>query len=252
MADLYLIQNEFGLFKIGRSISPASRLHQIRTVDRCKVATIKLLVNCGHLEEQVHIRLCRFRLTGEWFDGTKTAETAMSKIFALQPSTTLPFSYDPKNAAAWLKELEIARDRAARIKNHNRFIASIPHYRGPSRMLDLLVWRQTHGEDGRILHACADGEFRTIFPDETLETGELIPNYSADVEKALSIWPGQFRPAKWDGDPLSCIIGGLRAQRMVWQNEPQTWSKKPRFAGPKWNVPSAARDRLLAKLVEPR
>ena len=106
---LYVIQNEFGLIKIGRSIDPWTRLRQIRQTDRCRAELIAVFDGGGEDEEAIHIALDRFRLEGEWFDGSLTAREAVEMMLGIAPSEW-KFELDKSRADGWIAHLRVVRD----------------------------------------------------------------------------------------------------------------------------------------------
>ena len=70
---LYVMQNEFGLIKIGRSIAVESRRQNLQQTDRCQIEIVAVFDFWGSLEETIHLELEEFRLIGEWFAGDEEA-----------------------------------------------------------------------------------------------------------------------------------------------------------------------------------
>ena len=66
---LYIIQSDFtGMIKIGRSKDPNKRLKQLQTGNPNKLRLIASFKGEGWKEKNLHERLEKFRLEGEWFN----------------------------------------------------------------------------------------------------------------------------------------------------------------------------------------
>ena len=66
--NLYIIQSDLtGMIKIGRSKDPAKRLNQLQTGNPNKLKLIASFEGEGWKEKNLHERLEKFRLEGEWF-----------------------------------------------------------------------------------------------------------------------------------------------------------------------------------------
>jgi len=66
---VYLLRSDHGLYKIGRSIEPASRIRRLGVVLPFPVTTIHVLAadDCSTAERRLHMRFASQRLEGEWF-----------------------------------------------------------------------------------------------------------------------------------------------------------------------------------------
>jgi hypothetical protein len=64
MAHLYVMQNQFGLVKVGRSAKPEFRRKQLEKSDLCSIVLVAVLKNAADREEQCHKALDDFRLIG--------------------------------------------------------------------------------------------------------------------------------------------------------------------------------------------
>ncbi len=75
MNHLYIIKTKKdGSFKIGRSDDPSFRLKQLQTGNPYNLKLILIIENCGHMERELHERLSKYRLKGEWFTEEGLAE----------------------------------------------------------------------------------------------------------------------------------------------------------------------------------
>ena len=106
---LYVMQNEFGCIKIGRSVDPWERRRALQHTEHCTVELVAAFEGGGEDEEAIHIHLHDHRLEGEWFDGSDEARAAVHRIFELDPSDW-KFAHDPDGAAKWLDHLRVVRD----------------------------------------------------------------------------------------------------------------------------------------------
>lgn len=214
--DLYVVQNQFGLIKIGRSVAIDQRVGSIQKTTRCKLSVVATFSKCGDLEESVHLGAGEFRLLGEWFCGSEEARAAINNALG-RSRIQWPISYDAPHAAEWLRKLATVRELEACSKALYREItilrtAGSPHWAYDvsiaaimqNRLIDSSLHDAafiTAGSKGFIIHS--DG------------TKRPIPRFSADIDDALLVWPSAVRPVSFDGDAIACCIAGLSAHRAV-------------------------------------
>jgi hypothetical protein len=214
---LYVMQNEFGCIKVGRSVNPWERRLSLRKTEHCRVELVIAFEGGGEDEEAIHYSLRKHHLFGEWFDGTAPARKAVERTFKPNSINWL-FEYDPVGAAEWLQHMDKVR-AANKIRNSvTREIGLLTNATEPYYFFDLDIFEHAHrdrtGHDPVIVRLKRSGPYP--FASRDPETGELvpIPRYTASVEDALLAWPDDLRPGTWEGTAIECCIGALRALRL--------------------------------------
>lgn len=91
--SLYVLQNEFGFIKIGRSLNMPRRVNALSASDGCEIYVVEVCTNCGDLEELLHIELDEHRVVGEWFEGTDEARARIAELLA-SPDMDWQHPYD--------------------------------------------------------------------------------------------------------------------------------------------------------------
>lgn len=214
--DLYVVQNQFGLIKIGRSVDIDQRVDSIQKTTRCKLSVVATFSNCGDLEETVHLGAGEFRLLGEWFCGSEKARAAINNALG-RSRIQWPISYDASRAAEWLRRLAIVRELEACSKALYREITILRTADGPHWAYDVGVAALMRNPliDGSLRDAaCITAGSKGSITDRD-GTKRPIPRFSADIDAALLVWPSAVRPTSFDGDPIVCCIAGLSAHRAV-------------------------------------
>lgn len=210
---LYVMQNEFGLFKIGRSDFVERRRKALQSELGCCIEVVAEFPGCGDLEEPAHIAMGEYRLIGEWFDGCDEARTALLNHLG-NVDIDWKFALNEEDAAAWLDEFAASRDRNHLWRQIYRVVSSIRDAKTPHRRLDLDIFRVVWLEKGRIpevSHITLDGKVSWIFHDaETCITTE-VPKYTSDLAAAQTLLDEQNRPAKFAGTAIECCVAGLTA-----------------------------------------
>jgi len=88
---LYVMQNEHGLIKVGRSVDPERRRLALQISCWCRLELVAILPNRGGEEEWTHMQLATHRLGHEWFAGTLEAKHAVSRLLCLGTVIIWPF-----------------------------------------------------------------------------------------------------------------------------------------------------------------
>lgn len=251
MADLYIIQNDHGLVKIGRSADVHSRVSALRSIDRCEIEIVYVFPGQGDHEEAAHLALANIRVTGEWFSGEPRALSRIKQYFKLPSDFQWPYSLDKRAAAKWLTWLEAERDHQARVRDFNRYLRLLRETPEGCKSLEAFIWRQIHPDDPRSAGASVQDDtgmkrvaVNPYYRDGRWQADELVPAYTRRIEDALTVWPTGARPHLWDGNAVSCCIAALQERRKRWSRL-QGIESQPRFAGPKRLVPPTARLRIL-------
>ena len=215
--DLYVMQNQFGLIKIGRSLDIRQRCTTLQFSERCKIKVVAVYSKCGDLEESIHFRVKEHRLAGEWFNGTELARNAIMTALGDDEPVDWPYLYDAERAQSWLNHLAALRQadyvRRAIYRQERILVLSD----GPHEVHDYSVLGAVHfalyGQPLEMTYARVGGNLVRHW--RNVETGkfEPIPTYTSDIEAALTIWPADVRPTNWNGTAMDCCIEALRAIR---------------------------------------
>lgn len=213
--DLYLLQNEYGLIKIGRSIDVAERIAKLRQSERCAIHFIVRFRRAGHHEEGAHINLHKYRLIGEWFSGSPDARAAIEREFCLD-DVEWPVAYNAAAADRWVAHMRDVRT-VRRLRRAIYRQTTLMRANGPHESEDVCIFML-------LRHPLIDtvGEPEVRWNGEKLvrlyhdrRTGQMqpIPAYSHDLQAALTTWPEELRPTTWEGSAFECCIAGLTALR---------------------------------------
>ncbi len=214
--DLYVVQNQFGLIKIGRSVAIDQRVANIQKTTRCKLLVVATFSKCGDLEETVHLGAGEFRLLGEWFCGSEKARTAINNALG-HSIIQWPISYDASRATEWLRKLATVRELEACSKALYREITILRTADGPHWAYDVSVAAIMRNPliDGSLPDAAFITAGSKGFITNCDGTKRPIPRFSTEIDEALLVWPSAVRPTTFDGDAIACCIAGLSAHRAV-------------------------------------
>lgn len=232
---LYVLQNEFGFIKIGRSVNVPQRVNALRASDGCEIHVVEVYTTCGDLEEWLHIELDEHRVVGEWFAGTDEARAKLAELLA-SPDMGWQHPYDWDAAQGWLEKIDEARDKRAIKHLIGKQIGILRGQTVGDKALDwhvLLAWRlAVAGDSPLVVSRPVKGkrnEWQDMWcdrrPDEELAAQKrlkpwwqdylvLVPPFTTDVSAALTLWPEESRPTQWQGTAIECCIAalvGLRA-----------------------------------------
>ena len=214
---LYVMQNEFGLIKIGRSLDPERRRRELAADVRCKIALVHLLPQQGHREEEIHLRLKAHMIEGEWFKGTIPSRRAILRTLPRDGNYVWPFMYDREGAKVWLEELFAQRDNRAANRQYNRLL---------SHLLSATAGVSANQLIGNIIHytdstqpywgyVLVNRKWVPGYRPKPFGDVILCPPYSTDIHHALAIWPCEQRPASWTGSAMECAFAALKARRSL-------------------------------------
>lgn len=203
---LYVMQNEVGLVKIGRSLDPERRRRALQSDEQCAVNLISVLIGQGHREEATHLSLSDHLIEGEWFEGTAEAQAAISALLPELGRIDWPFLYDAGEAEAWLDGFFARRDRRSLRKQFYRMLnvhlrGGSPGY-GTDAMIGIMI--SLTGRDG----SNAEPTTAVVRAARTSKTPGP-PNYSTNLQAALAVWPDDCRPSVWEGSAHDCAIAAL-------------------------------------------
>lgn len=215
--DLYVLQNEFGLIKIGRSVAVEERRRKLTYEDRARIEIVAVFPFAGDQEEPAHIKLRRHRLIGEWFSGSDETRAAIARHFDVE--LTWPFEFSAEYAAIWLKHMERVRQARKLRQSIYRAVQTLQRWDGPNHILDAIAftaWREAIS--GKPIDMLSR-ELWAMSPETRLEhqrtRGEVAElRVSTDLAAALQLWPEDARPQHWGGSPLECCIAALQEWRI--------------------------------------
>lgn len=211
---LYIMQNEFGLIKIGRSLNPEDRRKSLQSGENCALAIVAALEKQGHREEEVHLGLKRHKIEGEWFKGTPSARNAITRALPDLSGCDWPFDYDARGAEAWLDAFFNRRDRRSIEKKYARLLNGLRRIDGPGPGADALVCHLLAlSETGRVAKVAMDRENGEIV-GRILHPGAscflpVLP-YSTGIAAALTLWPDDSRPDVWEGTAYDCALAAMQ------------------------------------------
>jgi hypothetical protein len=195
--QMYVMQNEHGCIKIGRSVDPWQRRLNLRQSEHCFVELVAAFTNGGEHEEDIHIALRSYRLEGEWFDGSDAARAEIAAIFA--PCVLeWRLDHDPLGAANWLNHLRVVREANYIRKAFARQIGILRAATEPSWVHDHGVFSCRHlaefGTKPPLLSAKVDGKTVNVWIKPDTGSRVVLPSYTTNSELALLAWPEDVRP----------------------------------------------------------
>jgi len=214
--DLYLLQNEFGLIKIGRSVDVERRRSRLTYQDRAQVEIVAVFPFAGDQEEPAHIALHEHRLIGEWFSGNDEARVAIGRYFKLE--LTWPFEFNAEYAALWLGHMQRVRQVRKVRQSIYRAVQTLQRWEGPKHILDEIAftaWREAvSGTPANVLARELLGMSVAARLEHQRTRGQVAElRVSTDQGAALQLWPDDTRPRHWNGSPLQCCIAALQEWR---------------------------------------
>lgn len=213
--DIYVMQNEHGLIKIGRSIDPEKRRRVLETAYACGIRIVVVLRHQGDREEAIHMALAEHHIAGEWFEGHDLARANIQAL--LDVEMRWPFALDQEAADDWLTGFFDRRDWRSIEKEYQRFFASSMLKASPPFWgIDSRIWRLHQvSQTGQwvVTHVGRNGS-DVVLTSRCPQTKRIVavPRYSLDLEASMALWPDDARPASWDGEPLACAVAALRVR----------------------------------------
>ncbi|WP_425985756.1 GIY-YIG nuclease family protein [Brevundimonas sp. TWP1-2-1b1] len=213
---LYVMQNEFGLIKIGRSLNPELRRKNLQSNERCAIAIVAVLEKQGHLEEAIHLSLMDHAIEGEWFDGTAAARAAVIRAIPTLGACDWPFEHCANGAAEWLDELYERRDQRSVEKLYRRILQvhlqqSKPGPDADGAICHLISIIET-GQTASLMYERLKGEKVVYVCHPGSRDRQLAPRYTTNLALALALRPDDIRPAVWEGAAYDCAIAAMAAR----------------------------------------
>lgn len=214
---LYVMQNEHGFIKIGRSDDPRRRLMEVQKSARCPVALIATFPEAGHFEEWVHIQMADHHIGFEWFEGTREAMDVLAALLGLE--LTWAYAFEGTSAHAWTKRLldsgterywrKRERDVIRRIKGAVTGNGIFRAHVDGSAHLDGYIAPHVGFRDP-VVQDIRDGRpvlLARLGPSEKMT---IVPAYTRSMEAALSLWlPNRGRPIQSFERAVECCFIGL-------------------------------------------
>jgi hypothetical protein len=229
MSHLYLMQNHIGLIKIGKSKQVEARKRQIEKVDLCTLEIVKVLYELGNDEPFYHSVFRKNRAVGEWFYGDKKALKKASSFFLLGRNFVWPYVLaEDKVIDDWLKRVEDCRYIKSAKSLLQRQLLIMQEQENPNnlredihRRFNWKIWQLLNRfENYREVYCSNDQNGPHLGftgEDEIIE----IPQYTNNLEAALSLWPYNKEPTNLTGLAWDCCLEGL-AERIKWVSETRT------------------------------
>jgi hypothetical protein len=214
--SLYVMQNEFGLIKIGRSINPEQRRYSLEMVEKCQIALILVRPGDGHREEEFHIRLADHRVANEWFDGGEEARLAIADALAPDGQLIWPYQFDLERAEDWIDGFWDRQITGAFPKALNKLVGHVRNATKADWVIDSFAWEAYLMMETGIrpfIKTIRDGSGST----EIDGVEHRMPEFSRDLEAAMTLWPPGATPATWEGSALDCCKAALQARRAWWK-----------------------------------
>lgn len=217
--DLYVLQNQYGYVKIGRSVDVASRMAAIASVDRCRVEFVFGFRNAGEDEEAVHDALADHWVGGEWFRGSPEALAAIEAELSPDERVSWPFEWDEAGGRLWLERVYVLQDGRSLVKLYDRWLRKLDRCTG-SRIDDgsaffclalsetgetpFIQWRRIPKTQRWDDLSKLPGEDGAAYP---------VPPFTTDLAAAMTLWPEEERPTSWSGSIPDCVRAALKARR---------------------------------------
>ena len=203
--SLYVIQNEHGAIKIGRSGDPEERKTQIAQLFRCKVRLVAVFPDAGNKEEWCHRQLFEHALGSEWFAGHDVARARISELLA--STFEWPYTESPATLEQWLARIsDDATDRYWRKLERTAIRQLMGAVQGGHRLRPYLdsdiAFAMGHTnlmQNNEGLTGSVDGQGPRI----------LLPAYTQSLEAARHLWPANdtSSPEPTTTDPLEfCLL----------------------------------------------
>lgn len=219
MSDLYVMQNQLGLIKVGQSSSVERRRTRIERDDLCQVRIVFIANNKGAREPSLLKLLASIQIVGEWHDGDEDTRLLITQFLRRKG---LPWQFElasDDQIDSWIDRVETRRTMISREKLTQRFIKKMQNFYDPleeakSRCCDWKIGQIIYEYDAERSYftmPAANGNI-AVFLDAD-ETSFPLPTYTSNIENALQTFPAHKKPNYWEGSAWDCCVQGLIARR---------------------------------------
>lgn len=206
---LYIMQNQHGCIKIGRSVDVEQRRHALASLTKRDIAVVCKFPRCGEYEEKLLLAVRKHILFGEWFVGSKGARKEIVResvsilvtnrplkyhALLLEEAANLltpPYEWQQQAAEAWMKEFcESQVDKRVR-KERARLIARLK-----AASAGMYVSGYTH-LNFDIFFELFERRRRCLDPDHSASIFYRdAPCYLSDAALARELWPQEMSDAE--------------------------------------------------------
>lgn len=222
--DLYVLQNEFGLIKIGKSVNPEKRRQELQSNEKCTIELVLLLPGKGEREKTIHRKLEEYHIEGEWFCGTEEARAAICKVVNRGITIDWPFKLDAIACERWLEQFFDLREQRLNLKEFGKHLRRLENESHSTWTADgdlwIMFWISETGERPLVDVSEENGE---VVLDGYLSNSPepiRIPKYTSHIGAAMTLWPVEFRPSAWKGTVWECCIA---AMKLRFRLMPRNW-----------------------------
>jgi hypothetical protein len=211
---LYVLQNEYGLVKIGRSRDLEQRRASLTRRHQCAIAKVHVLENSGHLEEWIHLTLASHRLAYEWFSGDPNSRGAIETLIGTK--LTWPYEYNAAQGLEWIEKVHDVQALDYWRRQERNLVRNLKSaVTGTGRYADYnadKAWL-LESEIGRVYDGYTDlsvGELVTGIREGDASRTQ-VPQYTRDMAAAMRLWAADTpvsrrRPVH---DALDCCLAAL-------------------------------------------
>ena len=203
-SDLYVMQAECGLVKVGRSTNPESRRVMLAQKLRQQLVLIAILPDRGVDEEAIHIKLKKHLVIGEWFYGTEAGKIAVAKIVGM-PRPDWPFAWDAATSDKFRRSIEVANYKRALLGQRRKVIKTIV-FGAADKFTNAKIWSAldddhiTRSDHGVFFAAIGGGSEQWLLPD-----------YLASLGAAHSLGPPGWSMPPNPVSPAEVVVAALEA-----------------------------------------
>jgi hypothetical protein len=218
---LYVLQNEFGLIKIGRSRDPERRARALARRERCEIRIVAVLPGCGHLEEATHLALSEFAIAGEWFAGGVATRETVEALLESVTAWDWPFEDRPDGADHWLDQFHDRRGAEAEVRLFRRILKVYLLKELPGPLADAAVHQLSELFRCGQLPAISVRKVCSAHISLYWVRGRwlTVPPYSTDMALAKSLLPPGYLASIRMETPLEVCVAAMELRLEVLKQE---------------------------------
>lgn len=226
-SDLYVMQTEHGLIKIGRAENVEIRKRRIEDDYGCHMVVVSVFPGRGNEEGRIHDRLIAHRLavghSREWYSGNDAARAAIGEQLSPDLPIIWPIQLSERAAQEWIEEFSIAqlgnfhqayrRKIIGSLKGVRAGLPALRRYRWGTALLDGLIWQFLNDERRHCtILVSRDGDRAFLYVGRNKRD---VPRFTADVDAAMTLWPTPDIAEDWSSvsaypwHPIECCIAAL-------------------------------------------